>query len=58
MKKDTKFPNRRIHYSKEYSDFLKDIGKKIGYNVDKEAIINEIKNVLTNKNRNELGFYG
>ena len=52
------YPDKRIHYTHEYKDLLKHLCEKQGYEVNKESIIKEIENALTNQNKGELNIYG
>jgi len=42
-----KYPDKKVHYSYEYKQDLKDLCIKYGYDVSNESIIKEIEMALT-----------
>ncbi len=57
---DKKYPDKKIHYSIEYENFLRNLCEKHGYKVDKKNIINAIEKALRDKRRklDQLNNYG
>ena len=54
------FHDKKIHFSREYETFLTNLCEKCHLCVNKQNIINSIKNALSDKRRrkNKLNFYG
>lgn len=48
---DKRYPDKKIHYSIEYENFLGNLCDKHGYKVDKRNIINAIEKALRDKRR-------
>ena len=57
---DKKYPDKKVHYSIEYENLLRNLCEKHGYKVDKKIIINAIEKALKDKRRklNQLNNYG
>lgn len=52
-----KFPDKHVHYTKEYKSLLKKLCKKQGYKIDTESIINAIKESLRNKSNGKISIH-
>lgn len=57
---DKKYPDKKVHYSIEYENFLRKLCEKHGYKVDKKNIINAIEIGLSDKRMktDKLNKYG
>ena len=57
---DNKYPDKKLHYSIEYENFLRKLCENHGYKVDKKNIINAIEKALSDKRRkkDKLNFQG
>ena len=57
---DNKYPDKKLHYSIEYENYLRKLCEKHGYKIDKKNIINAIEKALSDKKKkkDKLNFQG